>query len=84
MGASIREIFVAIAFGTIVYRVQTQISPLERLYRLKGLATCRADRSFHKSRIHTAFGGGKDQATSWMRLKIENPNFAATATAYRQ
>ena len=37
MRASIRDIFVAIAFGTIIYRVQTQISPLERLYRLKGL-----------------------------------------------
>ena len=37
MRASICEIFVAIAFGTIVYRVQTQISPLERLYRLKDL-----------------------------------------------
>ena len=37
MRASICDIFVAIAFGTIVYRRQTLISPLERLYRLKGL-----------------------------------------------
>jgi hypothetical protein len=42
MRASIRDIFVAIAFGAILYRVQTQISPLERLYRLKGLAACRS------------------------------------------
>jgi len=62
MRASIRDIFVAVAFGTIVYRVQTQISPLERLYRLKGLATCRADSSrfrFWKEKA-PATGGRRD------------------------
>jgi hypothetical protein len=37
MRASIRDIVVAIAFGTIVYREQTQITPLQRLYRLRGM-----------------------------------------------
>jgi hypothetical protein len=36
MRASIRDIFVAIALGGIIYRTRSRSSPSERLYRLRG------------------------------------------------